>query len=149
MQSLTTLIDRGVMTGHHGFHTIPACPRNAISHSSEPIIVSRDDSGGSLKSYTFAWSVLGRSLTGIGWKGVREGGRGLGRGGLCERVTTQEYGSPLALAGVLAIITEVDGSGATSWQHSIIGSQNGAPQNLQVFLVAGHAHPHMVWQPHL
>jgi len=99
--------------------------------------------------------VLGRGVLGRGGLargGLARGGLGRGglaRGGLCERVTTQKYGSPLALAGVLAIITEVDGSGATSWQHSIIGSQNGAPQNLQVLLVAGHAHPHMVWQPHL
>lgn len=57
--------------------------------------------------------------------------------------------SPLALAGVFAIVTEVDGSGAASWQQGIIGSQDGTPQNLQVLLVAGHAHPHMVRQPHL
>ena len=57
--------------------------------------------------------------------------------------------SPLALAGVFAIITKVDGSGAASWQQGIIGSQDGTPQNLQVLLVAGYAHPHMVRQPHL
>ena len=57
--------------------------------------------------------------------------------------------SPLALAGVLAIIAEVDGAGAAGGQQGIIGCQDGTPQNLQVLLVAGHAHPHMVGQPHL
>ena len=57
--------------------------------------------------------------------------------------------SPLALAGVLAIIAEVDGAGAAGRQQGIIGCQDGTPQNLQVLLVAGHAHPHMVGQPHL
>ena len=57
--------------------------------------------------------------------------------------------SPLALAGVLAIITQIDGAVAARGQQGIVRRQNGAPQNLQVLLVAGHTHTHMVGQPHL
>lgn len=56
---------------------------------------------------------------------------------------------PLALLGVLAIITQVDGSGAPLGQLSVIGRHDGAPQNLKGLLVTGHQHTHMVWQPHL
>lgn len=56
---------------------------------------------------------------------------------------------PLALLGVLAIVTQVDGSGAALRQLSVIGCHDGAPQNLKGLFVAGHQHTHVVWQPHL
>ena len=56
---------------------------------------------------------------------------------------------PLALLGVLAVITQVDGSVATLRQLSIVSCHNGATQNLQGLLVARHQHTHVVRVPHL
>ena len=122
-----------------------------------PITVGRDDSKAvksyskGVQSYTFILICCGIVLERLWVKGLRQERReGIpGRGGVWERGSKQKDGAPPALAGGLAIITEGDGSGATSWQQSIIGSQNGAAQKLPVLLVTGHAHPHMVWQPHL
>lgn len=51
---------------------------------------------------------------------------------------------PLALLGILAVITEVNGSVAAFRQLSVIGRHDGAAQNLQRLLVARNQYTHMV-----
>lgn len=57
-------------------------------------------------------------------------------------------GNPLALPGVLAIITEVDGAVAALWQDGIVRRHEGAPDDLQLLLVAGNHHTDMIWKLH-
>ena len=56
---------------------------------------------------------------------------------------------PLALLGVLAIITQIDGSVASLRQLSVVSCHDGAAQNLQGLLVARDQHSHMIRVSHL
>lgn len=56
---------------------------------------------------------------------------------------------PLALLGIFAVITEVDGSVAAFRQLSIISCHDGSTQNLQRLLVARHQYSHVVRVSHL
>lgn len=57
--------------------------------------------------------------------------------------------SPLALLGVLAIVTDVDGASTGDWQHGIQGRHGCLAHNLQRLIVARDQHAHMVWQGYL